>query len=154
MIAAKEETLHERTQRTIDLLGGSATAEQVVQFSAKPDAPLHESFEWDDSKAGHQYRLQQARRYISLIVIEAPKTTPEAVTLSMRKYVAIQEEEGLKRYRPILEVALEPDKMAQIIEECRAHLMSVQQKFAGFLEVSEFSERYRKTFGAIEEALV
>ena len=43
---------------------GSLTAELVVRAAAEKDSPLHEHFEWDDAKAGHLYRLVQARTLI------------------------------------------------------------------------------------------
>jgi hypothetical protein len=35
-----------------------------------PDSELHGQFEWDDSKAAHEYRLHQARRLIAVHVID------------------------------------------------------------------------------------
>ena len=32
------------------------------------NSPIHDCFEWDDTKAGHQWRLQQARIYLAATV--------------------------------------------------------------------------------------
>lgn len=40
------------------------TAEEVLSFAQNPDTALHGHFEWDDTKASHAYRLQQARQII------------------------------------------------------------------------------------------
>jgi hypothetical protein len=56
---------------------GIVTADAVVDAARNKNSPLHDEFEWDDSVAGHQYRLDQARslirevRYISLDVTES-----------------------------------------------------------------------------------
>ena len=42
----------------------------VVQEARNKKSPLHAEFEWDDAKAGHEYRLAQARRLIRLAVPE------------------------------------------------------------------------------------
>lgn len=41
----------------------------VVVEAAKPAAsPLHKEFEWDDTRAGREYRLEQARKLIRVTV--------------------------------------------------------------------------------------
>ena len=40
------------------------TPEQVVEAARDPASPLHEEFEWDDTEAGHKWRLNQARTLI------------------------------------------------------------------------------------------
>jgi hypothetical protein len=39
---------------------GTITRERVVELAEKKDHPLHQYFEWDDSKAAYEYRLQCA----------------------------------------------------------------------------------------------
>jgi hypothetical protein len=48
---------------------GRITPEAVVQAAADPDSVLHEHFEWDDSKAGYAYRLEQARQLIRSVQV-------------------------------------------------------------------------------------
>lgn len=47
---------------------GKLTAEGVVDEARSEDSPLHSHFEWDDEKAGHEYRLIQARRLLRVKV--------------------------------------------------------------------------------------
>jgi len=42
-------------------LGHVPTPDELIHTASAADHPLHQLFEWDDSKAGHQYRLMQAR---------------------------------------------------------------------------------------------
>lgn len=46
---------------------GCITTEGIVKEATKTGSPLHDLFEWDNTKAGHQYRLQQARKYIKQV---------------------------------------------------------------------------------------
>jgi hypothetical protein len=46
---------------------GSLTAGNVVRAASSEDHPLHGRFEWDDSIAGHKYRLSQARALIRTV---------------------------------------------------------------------------------------
>ena len=43
---------------------GLITADGAVEAARDPTSILHREFEWDDTVAGHAYRLQQARALI------------------------------------------------------------------------------------------
>jgi hypothetical protein len=43
---------------------GKLTAEQVVEAASDRDSLLHDSFEWDDTKAAHAHRIETARTLI------------------------------------------------------------------------------------------
>lgn len=63
--AQTPEEIAEAIGRIEDKVGvGNLTPDAVVE-AARPKAhPLHHRFEWDDSVAGHKYRLDQARALI------------------------------------------------------------------------------------------
>lgn len=61
---AKEELNHLRAQAPDGLLHPDA----VVAFAKDEATALHEAFEWDDSEAAQQWRLQQARQVIRVYV--------------------------------------------------------------------------------------
>lgn len=47
---------------------GGLRPSKVVEAARPETSPLHSEFEWDDSKAGREYRLEQARRLIRVAV--------------------------------------------------------------------------------------
>lgn len=47
---------------------GVLRAVDVVREARHPKNPLHRSFQWDDAKAGHAFRLHQARQLIAVAV--------------------------------------------------------------------------------------
>lgn len=55
----------ERLERT-----GGLTPQRLVDASEAEDAPMHKAFEWDDEKAGNEWRKQQARMLINHIEIK------------------------------------------------------------------------------------
>ena len=61
--------VQEELQRLYEA-NGELTAEGVVKEAKKKRSPLHGQFEWDDTKAGHKYRLVQARTLIRSVKIE------------------------------------------------------------------------------------
>lgn len=57
---------------------GRLTPDDVVADAQNPDSPLHELFQWDDAKAAHQHRLDQARQLITTIRV-VTKTSKSVV---------------------------------------------------------------------------
>lgn len=49
---------------------GSILTDAVVEFAQPKTSPIHKYFEWDDTKAAHEFRLDQARKLIKSIVVE------------------------------------------------------------------------------------
>lgn len=47
---------------------GELTPEDILEDAKHDNSPLHSFFEWDDSAAAHQHRLQQARGLIRAVV--------------------------------------------------------------------------------------
>jgi len=48
--------------------GGILKAEDVVEAARPKSSPLHSRFNWNDSEAAHQFRLEQARKLIQVTV--------------------------------------------------------------------------------------
>lgn len=55
--------------------GGVLTPDAVVKDAKNRNSPLHEHFEWDDTKAAYQYRLDQARELIRKVRVEVVTST-------------------------------------------------------------------------------
>lgn len=43
---------------------GELTVETILKDAKKRSSPLHDYFQWDDAKAAHEWRKEQARRLI------------------------------------------------------------------------------------------
>lgn len=99
--------------------GGTLLAENVLEFAKSPKTALHSCFEWDDSKAAHMHRLEQARKVIRVYV--QPIETPSGEE-QHRRYVHIR---GSAGYRPIDEVMGNEDLQQKYME-------TVEQDFRAF----------------------
>lgn len=53
-----------RVKEIADKHGGDLTPEMVVEDARDQRSPLHNRFEWDDEKAAHSHRIEQARKII------------------------------------------------------------------------------------------
>ncbi len=97
------------------------TAEAVVEESRPKEATLHSAFEWNDRKAAHEHRLQQARQVIRCVQVVMPDQQPASV------YVHVQQPtEGAAadsragRYEPVEVVVQSPDLFALALSELQA----------------------------------
>jgi hypothetical protein len=99
----------------LDELDG-ITPEAVVGVARDPNNILHPHFEWDDAKAGHAHRLQQARHLIKRVKI----TTPAGGTTSKYVSVMVVGDAGDRVYEPMERVVLDQTKWSFVIGETLA----------------------------------
>lgn len=97
-------------------------AKAVVEFAKKrKSSELHKCFEWNDSKAADEYRLEQARHLMRLIFTEAEcqiKGRQEVVKYRAFESVRIDDDEddrSMMVYLPTVEALSEEEYRSQII---------------------------------------
>jgi hypothetical protein len=66
----KAELIGQTLQAIADANKGRLTPDGVLKAAKSPKSPLHSEFEWDDSVAAYQFRLEQARRLIRSVEIK------------------------------------------------------------------------------------
>ena len=129
---------------------GSLTAEAVLESATPEDSPLHCMFEWNDPKAAHKHRLDQARFYIRALV-----------------KVEIKEEEQPKFYRAYVNInpnpqdagifentqkALSQEETRKIVlDNALKELVSFQKKYSTLYELSEVFKAIDTVKDLIEE---
>ena len=111
---------------------GGITPEAVVGVASDPNNVLHAHFEWDDAKAGHAHRVQQARLLIKRVKITTPagSTTPRYVS------VRIASDEGDRVYEPIERVVLDQSKWSFVIGETLAVVDDASEKIEVLTELA------------------
>ena len=86
---------------------GALTPSRVVRVAAKIDSILHPLFEWDDVKAGHQFRLAQARTLIATRIVRG-----EHGAMPIRAYIHVPSPNGEGEYLAVQSIVNQPDKLA------------------------------------------
>jgi hypothetical protein len=64
-----DNVIYQELERIRIQYGGMLKPEYVEKEARDPKNPLHKRFEWDDKKAGYQYRLYQARQLIRVSIV-------------------------------------------------------------------------------------
>lgn len=122
--------------------GGVITPALVVDDARNPNSPLHRFFEWDDSAAAEQYRLQQARGVIQAVVVRY-RETDNAPAKTIRAFVSVKTDEG-PRYAGIVEVMNDQQQRAALIRKAWNELQGFRKKYA---DLTEFGQ----LFASIDE---
>jgi len=96
-------------------------ASDVVEHARDKTSPLHGEFEWDNKKAGHEYRLQQARTLIRAVVVTAPGADGKPVVIDRLIHVPpVQAEQPTPTSREgvyvrLSEIVTNQDKFARAL---------------------------------------
>ena len=102
---------------------GSLTASGVVAEARDEASPLHPCFEWDDTEAAHQYRLDQAR-----VLMRTVRITYDGEQTRLVHVPSITRGEG--EYRPLSVIVERPDELRLALGElrrnCRGLLRTIE----------------------------
>lgn len=84
--------------------GVVVTPERLLQEASVPTNPLHRYFEWDDSRAAHKWRLEQARQMLmaSKFVAQIKDQDGTAQNVTVRKLIPLERGEGFKMRNSIV----------------------------------------------------
>ncbi len=136
---------------------GRLTPEIIVQEASKKDSKLHPFFTWNNAKAAHAWRLEQASYFLRSIkvTIEAP----DGSQTKARAYVSIRQEEeesddedmsGRGEYMP-LEVVLQDSTMsAQMMDDAKRELRSFQRKYQTLKALTPVMEAIDELLGVAQ----
>lgn len=118
---------------------GDVDAEMLVKAASAKRNPLHAEFEWDDTEAGHQFRLSQAREVLRHLVVvrdeissERPQRVYEVVRLP-------KEEENTRAknvYRTVDQIMADPDMRAELLGRALKELISIRNRYRDLQELA------------------
>lgn len=90
----------QKVYEEISTLGENPQTEEVLELAKNENSEMHPLFEWDDAKAAHQHRLEQARRImqdLQIVEVGLNKKQSETIEVPVRMYYSLKGESG---YRP------------------------------------------------------
>ena len=112
---------------------GRLTPERVIEVARPRTSPLHEFFEWDDSEAAKQWRLEQARRMIRGVEVVIMVDKRELSTVRyVRDPLAPKDEQG---YVSVPQLQNEPTTARAMIQTECARAESALRRAESLAEV-------------------
>lgn len=126
-------------QTVRDKTGNKPTAEALLEEATDEACPIHDAFEWDDAKAGHEHRLNQARHMMRCFVVvpeasSKPKDGHRALELR-----TVPSRDGSKpsaAYVPIEDVMADPVARAELLQRALNELVSIRRRFRHLQELA------------------
>ena len=131
-------------------VGGEISPQQLVEDAADENSPFHEDFEWDDEKAGHEFRLHQARKTIRSFRSEVVTNTRRiAVPLYVRDPDKPPKDQG---YVSLAVVKTDTQKKQEVMKEELGRLAAALVRVQGIAEYLSMDGRVKDIVRAVDMA--
>jgi hypothetical protein len=125
---------------------GKVVPADVVRDARRAESPLHNLFEWDDSKAAELYREDQARWVIRHLVLAKDETGQE-VEGTVRAFLLINEDDDETRGYVDTAIALgNAESRQEILDRALRELMSWQGRYEHLKEFAVVCGAIRAEF--------
>lgn len=128
--------------KAIEERDGILRPQAVVEFARDPGTALHTQFEWNDGKAGEQYRVWQARQLIRVQVTYLGQEQTEApafISLVVDRY-----SEG--GYRSIAHVLTDEELRDKMLADAKRDLETFRRKYQGLVELTRVFKELDRVF--------
>lgn len=107
---------------------GRLTAQELVDVSRPADAPLHDSFEWNDAVAAEEFRKAQARHIIQSIVVVEEGKAPSKIFYNIST-------EG-NNYSNIRAIVKQKDRYDQLLKDALAEIRAFRKRYNSLVELN------------------
>ncbi len=132
-------------ERIAEKSGRKITAEDVLKDAKPKESLLHAAFEWDDTEAAHQYRLEQAR----LLIRSVRVVVGEKEEVEIRLFYNVQDADEGSAYYPAVRVLNEKELHQKALAQACKLLYGVLAQYDQLSElktVRKALERVQKKF--------
>lgn len=109
--------------------GVSITPEAMVERATPSSSSIHSLFEWEEKKAAHLYRVEQAGSYIRHLCLVTQKGEESFLIRAHLSVRGEREGEREPEYRPVLEVTQTPSMRSQILMEALQEIRTWRVKY-------------------------
>lgn len=142
----EERTVIEAELRKIEQRDGVITPPAIVEAARSETSPLHSHFQWDNSKAAHEYRLWQARQLIAIVIFErAPNETQRTFTsVIIEEKTATGESQLVRAYVNTERVLDDPNLRAQVVRQAIVEARRWARKYGHLVELAELAQATEK----------
>lgn len=128
---------------------GLLKPKDVVAFAEDSTTALHNRFEWDDTKAGYQYRLWQARQMIEIVFDIIPT---EKGNVDVRTYISLKHDRSTPEggYREMKVVLSDRELRQQLLDQALEELKAFQVKYKDLQELANVFRTIKKVTITLE----
>tara|TARA_R100000789_G_scaffold77259_1_gene72537 strand:+ start:80 stop:580 length:501 start_codon:yes stop_codon:yes gene_type:complete len=124
------------------------TASIVIEDAKNKNSVLHGAFEWNDSKAAHEWRLHSARNLMRAVVTKELDSSGEI--RYQPAFVFVKTEEG-PRYESLARVLDDDEMRLQVINRALKEFEQWQKRYEEYEEFLSVFESFDKTRKRLEQ---
>jgi hypothetical protein len=127
--------------------GGKLRPVNVVETATSETHPLHPCFTWDDEKAGHLYRLHEARNLIREVSVEIGERT-------VAKYWNVPSSKPSESfYRPAEVIVERPDEFQRALQLIAEKMQSLKRSLTDLSGLASSSQSHSDRLALISLAV-
>ena len=118
--------------------GGKLIPDDVVKAATSPAHILHQHFEWDDAKAAHAHRIDQARGIVrSIVRVDDEEDTVPA-------FISIADKSTGVSYRKVEEVETNVDLQKIALRAAERDLLAFEKRHRTLADICDDVRRIRE----------
>ena len=104
--------------------------QNIVDYAEEhPDSELHKCFTWDDSKAANEWRKQEARQVVRLLVFADDETKQPTQIRVLQK--------ATDAYEPVKTIVRNNDEYAKLLARAKAELKAFRERYKQINELEK-----------------
>lgn len=134
----------EEIEELVEANGGALLPDTVLKSAKRKNSRLHPCFEWDDKKAAHKFRLDQATQLMRSVVVEIESDDPkDHGMVQVRAFPNIEGDDG-SYYTTTARVLSSPEMTDQLDIQILRELTYLRNKHKAF-------KQFQKVWKAIDQ---
>ena len=112
---------------------GTKSPQNIVDYAEEhPDSELYKCFTWDDSKAANEWRKQEARQVVRLLVFADDETKQPTQIRVLQK--------ATDAYEPVKTIVRNNDEYAKLLARAKAELKAFRERYKQINELEKVLE--------------
>ena len=112
---------------------GTKSPQNIVDYAeAHPDSELYKCFTWDDTKAANEWRKQEARQVVRLLVFADDETKQPTQIRVLQK--------ATDAYEPVKTIVRNNDEYAKLLARAKAELKAFRERYKQINELEKVLE--------------
>ena len=126
---------------------GFVSSNSLVETARDEASPIHALFEWDNEKAGEQWRLQQAKVVLSCLKVEVESEDQEVK--KVRAFVNTNPERSKGVYMNVEDALSNYETRTAVIARAKKELNAFLDKYSNIKELDELIIFIKKYIGNV-----
>lgn len=124
---------------------GKVTARQLVDAARPEESPAHAGFEWDDTKAAEEYRLNQGRRWLRITLIRRDEDSEPEPLINVPPIMTKDSEARDGEYQVLSVLVERPDEFQRALEQAQSKLSAARRAIEELYRAAEQTDRADQT---------